>query len=70
MKSVLMIVFSLFAVMLSEGASAGNVDVAKKNHAFEKVQINYRTGDLCSFQYSPIYFCDDRHISEIKKAIE
>lgn len=70
MKNALIIVFALFALIFNEGASAGNVDVAKKNHDFEKVQINYRTGDLCSFQFSPVYFCDDRHISEIKKAIE
>ncbi|HTH73143.1 MAG TPA: hypothetical protein VL635_01940 [Trinickia sp.] len=69
MKNALVIIFSLIAVMLSEGASASNVDSSNKNHEFEKVQINYRTGDLCSFQFSPVYFCDDRHISEIKKAI-
>lgn len=69
MKNVLMIVASLFAVMMSEGAGASGVHFAKKNHDFEKVQINYRAGDSCSFRYSPVYFCDNRHISAIKKAL-
>jgi hypothetical protein len=41
-----------------------------KNHEFKEVKINYRTGDACSYQYSPVDFCDDRHISAIKDAIE
>jgi hypothetical protein len=38
------------------------------NHAFDQVRISY-AHDECSFQFSPVDFCDDRHVIEIKKAI-
>lgn len=62
----------LFFVLITSVMSVDAVEVTgvAKNHEFEKIQINYRTGDPCSFEFSPVSFCDDHHLSEIKKAIE
>lgn len=42
--------------------------LAFDNHTFTRVEIPY-TKNGCSFQGSPIDFCDERHLAEIKKAI-
>lgn len=39
------------------------------NHPFDHVEIAYSHTYKCSFMYSPIDFCDARHVSEIKDAI-
>ncbi|MBU6489556.1 MAG: hypothetical protein KGQ57_17310 [Burkholderiales bacterium] len=69
MKNILGIVSFIIFTLLGQCVRADDVGSLKRNHDFQKVEINYRAGDLCSFQYSSIYFCDDRHIAEIKKAI-
>jgi hypothetical protein len=38
------------------------------NHPFDRVEIAY-THNECSFQYSSVDFCDERHVSQIKDAI-
>jgi hypothetical protein len=38
------------------------------NHPFDRVEIAY-AHNACSFQYSPIDFCDQRHVSQINDAI-
>ncbi|MDG0027901.1 hypothetical protein [Trinickia sp. Y13] len=50
-------------------ANAAEAAMQLGNHPFEKVQIDYPSGEGCSFQYSPIQFCDERHVDEIKRAI-
>jgi hypothetical protein len=41
------------------------------NRPFDHVEIAYLHAETgCSYQYSPIDFCDERHISEINAAIE
>ncbi len=61
----LVLSFSLSAGILSSHA---NELATISNHRFDRVEIAY-AHDECSFQYSPIDFCDERHVSEIKKAI-
>ncbi|MCG5074702.1 hypothetical protein [Paraburkholderia tagetis] len=39
------------------------------NHPFDRLEIAYPHNG-CSYLYSPVDFCDERHISEIKIAIE
>ncbi|MGF6972486.1 hypothetical protein QFZ94_000913 [Paraburkholderia sp. JPY465] len=39
------------------------------NHPFSHVEIAYSHND-CSYMYSPIDFCGERHVSEMKDAIE
>ena len=70
MKIRLKVALSLVLSAVGQVAGAESVSSGRVIHEFSKVEINYRSGDLCSFQYSPVYFCDERHISEIKKAIE
>ncbi|HDR9164756.1 TPA: hypothetical protein QDB28_005189 [Burkholderia vietnamiensis] len=38
---------------------------SQRNHAYTGVKIAYATSELtkCSFQYSPINFCDDEHVA-------
>lgn len=41
---------------------------AARNHPYSSVHIAYAS-DECSFQFSPVDFCDERHLAEIKNAI-
>ncbi|MBB4515703.1 hypothetical protein [Paraburkholderia fungorum] len=41
---------------------------ATPNHQFSKVEIAYRSQD-CSFQFSPVNFCDDKHVAAINSAL-
>ncbi|WP_347556087.1 hypothetical protein [Robbsia sp. KACC 23696] len=43
-----------------------------KNHPYAGVQIPYAKSELggCSYQYSPVDFCDDAHVSAIKNALQ
>jgi hypothetical protein len=43
--------------------------LAAPHHPFDRVEIVYPNNE-CSFMYSPVDFCDERHVSEIKKAIK
>lgn len=64
----------LLALVLFIAFSAGTGSTHAKelspiaNHWFDSVDIAY-AHDECSFQYSPIDFCDERHVSEINNAI-
>jgi hypothetical protein len=63
---------SLLVVFFSQSASRGQeVAVNSSNHSYSGVRIAYLTSSLtdCSFQYSPVDFCDERHVSEIKSAL-
>lgn len=51
----------------TESCRANNLN-APPNHSFDHVEIPY-AHDECSFQYSPVDFCDERHTSEIKNAL-
>nr|WP_241023606.1 hypothetical protein [Burkholderia sp. Ac-20365] len=42
--------------------------MAPSNHSFDQVKIAY-AHEGCSFLFSPVDFCDERHIREIKSAI-
>ncbi|MDH6147998.1 MULTISPECIES: hypothetical protein [Paraburkholderia] len=60
---------SLIAVFLLGMVTSYAKDLAATpNHAFDQVKIAY-AHDQCSFKFSPVDFCDDRHVFEIKKAI-
>ncbi|MET3550844.1 hypothetical protein [Burkholderia sp. 567] len=43
-----------------------------KNHPYAEVKISYATSDLtkCSFQYSPVDFCDDKHVSAYSEVLK
>lgn len=61
----------LLAVVCGTGAVTCHAKslVNTTNHPFDHVEIVYSHNYECSFMYSPIDFCDERHISEIKGAI-
>lgn len=68
MKKISTILLAVIVVSTSSVHAAGSRSTAM-NHEFKVIRINYRTGDQCSYQYSPVDFCDDQHISAIKNAI-
>lgn len=70
MKNIFNLLFLTFAIIFGRCAYSADSGSKRPNHKFDKVSIEYPTGDLCSFQFSPVYFCDDRHISEIEMALE
>jgi len=72
MKRTYFMALSLLVVFFSQSASRGQeVAVNSSNHLYSGVRIAYLTSSLtdCSFQYSPVDFCDERHVSEIKSAL-
>lgn len=70
MKGFIKIVLLINFASLTWYACAADANSAKRNHEFKEIKLGYSGGPLCSFQYAPVYFCDDRHIAEIKEAIE
>jgi hypothetical protein len=42
----------------------------KENHPPAEVKIEYRNQDGCSFMYSPINFCDEKHVRLASNAIK
>ena len=50
------------------GDLAQTDNVATRNHAFAGVEIAYRSAG-CSFEFSPIDFCDETHVEFIEAAI-
>jgi hypothetical protein len=56
----------LFFIHLSNSDAKFSAMIS--NHSFDHIEIGY-AHDGCSFLYSPVNFCDDRHIDEIKQAI-
>lgn len=73
MKKVLLSSVFVILAILSLGicAKQPNTD-SKKNHVYTDVKIAYATSDLtkCSFQYSPVDFCDDKHVSAYNDALK
>ncbi|MDN7902458.1 hypothetical protein [Burkholderia cepacia] len=66
MKKIFVFSVILVAVVFSVGAFSGQAKSNEiKNHPYTEVKIFYATSDLtkCSFQYSPVDFCDDKHVS-------
>ncbi|RQP34129.1 hypothetical protein [Burkholderia ubonensis] len=66
MKKVIFSTISVTLALLSLGICAKQPKIdAIKNHAYAEVKIAYATSDLtkCSFQYSPVDFCDDKHVA-------
>lgn len=70
MKSMFKFLFLSVFSALSFCAWAAGLSSEAKNHEFTEIQLGYPAGESCSFQYAPIYFCDERHLAEIKYAIE
>ncbi|WP_175696821.1 hypothetical protein [Burkholderia ambifaria] len=66
MKKIFISTFLAALAILSLGifAKQPKTDSAK-NHPYTEVKISYATSDLtkCSFQYSPVDFCDDKHVA-------
>jgi hypothetical protein len=68
-----MIKYTLILIFLGLISSGGYAQASKNaahtvNHPYAKVEIGYLS-DGCSFQFSPLDFCDERHLASIKKAI-
>ncbi|SEI61132.1 hypothetical protein [Paraburkholderia diazotrophica] len=68
MKYIVRFFILVAALGLSSVASHARSLEAARNHSFDHVEIAY-AHDMCFFPYSPVSFCDGRHISEIKNAI-
>ncbi|WP_240324416.1 hypothetical protein [Trinickia diaoshuihuensis] len=49
-------------------AYAGEGGIEPNNHPYANVRIAYPS-DECSFQFSSVDFCDEKHLTEIKRAI-
>jgi hypothetical protein len=64
----------LMITLISIGSATGAQQTSAtspSNHPYEGIYIAYAKSQLtpCSFAYSPINFCDDRHLGEIRSAI-
>ncbi|WP_080429219.1 hypothetical protein [Burkholderia ubonensis] len=66
--SILVALTVLSLEVLAKQAVANEI----KNHPYAEVKISYVTSDLtkCSFQYSPIDFCDDSHVAAYGDALK
>jgi hypothetical protein len=72
MKNIRKFIISI--IMFVTGIAAGHeaAPIATANHPFDYVEINYPSvgpSPGCSFQFSPMDFCDARHVKIIKSAI-
>ena len=50
------------------GCAYGENSTSTENHPYNSVQIAYPR-DECSFQFSSVDFCDEKHLTAIKSAI-
>ncbi|SIN83125.1 hypothetical protein [Paraburkholderia phenazinium] len=69
MKKYLLILLVLSDLHFNLGVAAESAG-SGKNHPFERVELGYPGGEECSFEYSPIHFCDDVHLEYINLAIQ
>ncbi|WP_088579499.1 hypothetical protein [Burkholderia ubonensis] len=73
MKKILLSAIFVALAILSFGVCVKQpkADVVK-NHAYKEVKIAYATSELtkCSFQYSPVDFCDDKHVAAYSDALK
>jgi hypothetical protein len=72
MERAFSLVFSLLILFFSQSVSwAQKIPVNSSNHRYAGVRIAYLRSSLsdCSFQYSPVDFCDEKHVNEIKSAL-
>jgi hypothetical protein len=71
-RVIMRCIFRIIALTISFFMYSNNSDakylVTISNHELDHIEIGYAYGK-CSFLYSPVNFCDDRHIDEIKQAI-
>ena len=58
----------LVLTTISLAASHAESLAVAKNHSFDGVKISYSHNE-CSFMYSPVDFCDERHTAEMKDAL-
>lgn len=65
----LMLVFAVFGMEVCWGA-VGEKNLIAQRELNPKVNIGYKSQDGCSFMYSPIDFCDDRHMEAIRGALK
>jgi hypothetical protein len=52
--SAVLLAAILFSTSYAHGEDGRSMPV---NHEFKEVKINYRTGDACSYPYSPVDEC-------------
>jgi len=64
MKRNMLLAAGLTGVLLGHCGLA----LSEVNHPFTKIAIS-DPGQSCSYEFSPINFCDDKHMDAIKKAI-
>jgi hypothetical protein len=68
MKKIIFIFVSMIVYMATIVPCFAHLSKSTSNHSFDHVEMGYSHNE-CSFTYSPVSFCDERHISEIKNAI-
>lgn len=68
MKNLVRLLMLFAAYGTSVAVSYAHSATIVPNHPFDHVEIAYSHND-CSFMYSPVDFCDERHASIIKNAI-
>lgn len=66
--SIRKFISSLFLVVFFNGVACSEDKKTQKHHAFTAVHIAYAS-DGCSFQASPIDYCDEKHLASINEAI-
>lgn len=69
MKSIKFIISAL-ALSGSLTACANEKSASPSEKIVPKVIINYDNQGDCSFPYSPVDFCDEHHIEEVRNALE
>jgi hypothetical protein len=70
MKKITTLIIYIILSCLCCGANAqGSVFGHAENHPFTDVRITY-AHEECSFRYSNIDFCDQRHIESIKSSLQ
>lgn len=70
MKTLKLPLFALALCVSSVGcASQQTLKNNKTSYPSAEVKIEYRNQDGCSFLYSPINFCDKKHVEIVNKAI-
>jgi hypothetical protein len=65
--SALAIVF--FLIQTALGAEPSIAPTSNTSEPTAKIRINYPSQNGCSFMYSPVNYCDTKHIEIINKAL-
>jgi len=59
----------LIIIAFASAAMACHAEPVHGHHPFDHVEIANSDNRKCSFRYSPVDFCDDRHVLEMRNAL-